>query len=438
MESIEVYKPAGTVEEDFVNLVKLELNDIRNTFFKIGFRLREANQNRYYKNLGFESIEECAEALFGFKKTTTYDLMAIAGRFYDRQAPMTLAEPYRKFNQSQLVILSQKMMASEGFIARTRPEDSVEKIKKAKKYWNWHYNGKIRISNFYSLKTLDEIIEAAERVLSSQSSMVVKPVLEPPQNSGYPENKEADENSVYSENESNKESVIEIPKDDYEDKTEDQDKLKVVRCCFNCVHFCRFKNRISLKHQINGRVEIEGVCSKRCNEYNISFNPVYVPMGACGSFEEDPVPVLYTDSGVDQEYTPNKKQLDPVEFLKIQEDLKKFLSDKIDFMEYKIAWGEDKTKPGIRVVSPAFVDFISSQFFAYLDKNRTEVKNMLQAAVSNKVRSFDYQITLCGRKQPVNAFCGNVSNWILDTILEDYLKKQKEYAESKKKGRKNV
>ena len=431
MELIEVYKPAGTVEEDFVNLVKLELNDIRNTFFKIGFRLREANENRYYKKLGYSSIEECAEALFGFKKTTTYDLMAIAGRFYDRKAPMALAEPYRKFNQSQLVLLSGLMTASEDFIKMTSSEDSIEKIKKAKKYWKWHYGGKIRISNFYNLKTLDELIEAAERAISSQSSMVVKPVIEPLQNSGYPENKESDENSVYLEYESNEEPIIEIAKYDFEDKTEDSDKLKVVRCCLNCVHFCRFKNIISLKHQINGRVEIEGVCSIRCNEYNISFNPVYVPMGACGSFEEDPVPVLYTDSEVDQEYTSNKKQLDPVEFLKIQEDLKKFLSDKIDFMGYKMAWGEDKTKLGIRVVSPAFVDFVSSQFYAYLDKNRTEVKNMIQAVVSNKVRSFDYQITLCGRKQPINAFCGNVSNWILDTLLEDYLTKQKEMKNNK-------
>ena len=62
------YTPAKTVEEDFVNLVRLELNDIKKTFFKIGFRLYEANCNRYYKKLGFNSIEECAEAMFGFRK----------------------------------------------------------------------------------------------------------------------------------------------------------------------------------------------------------------------------------------------------------------------------------------------------------------------------------------------------------------------------------
>lgn len=78
------YSPAQTPEEDFVNLVRLELDDIKHTFFKIGFRLREANNERYFIKLGYESIEECAEALFGFKKTTTYDLMRLAELFADK------------------------------------------------------------------------------------------------------------------------------------------------------------------------------------------------------------------------------------------------------------------------------------------------------------------------------------------------------------------
>lgn len=373
MESIEVYKPAGTVEEDFVNLVKLELNDIRNTFFKIGFRLNEARNNAYYRKLGYSTIEECAEALFGFKRTTTYDLMSIASRFCDSNAPMMLAERYRKFNQSQLVLFTNVRFNSKEFISMVSPDDTIEKLRKAKRYWEKCSRGAYGYNNvrgYMSCKTIDEFIEFIEArtdegapkekdKLSEKDFETLDKIInnKPVQISGQSENEKSpdirtDENDV-----------IEIAKDDYEDKTATEDNV---------------------------------------------------------------------DVGLPDE------QLDPVGFLKIQEDLKKFLSDKIDFMEYKIAWGEDKTKPGIRVVPAAFVDFISLQFFSYLDKNRTEVKNMLQAAVSNKVRSFDYEIILCGRKQPVNAFCGNVSKWILDTLLEDYLKKQKEYAESKKKGRKNV
>ena len=434
MESIEVYKPAGTVEEDFVNFVKLELNDIRNTFFKIGFRLREANNNKYYVKLGYESIEECAEALFGFKKTTTYDLMAIASKFASKEAPMTLAENYKKFNQSQLVLLSRKIWSRDSFINRVKPEDSIEKIRKALKYWNGYYTGKYRISNFYKLKTLDELIESGDNYVASKNSMIVQPFIDPPENSGHPENEENTNDSVYPENSSD---VIEISEGDYEDKTEEKtessDNLKIIRCCYNCEHFCRFKNRLVINHQINGKVEVDGVCSVRCNEYNISFNPVYVPNGACGSFKESRFPIVFTDKDVNQQYGLPDEKLNNVAFEEIQKKLGKYLADMIDFMEYKIAWGGDEKKPAMRVVSSAMVDFIILHFWRYVDDNRTEIKNMLQASISKKVKSFDYHITLCGRTQPVNAFSGNAANWIIDSLLKDYLEKQEELKNKRKR-----
>ena len=153
------YVPAATVEEDFVNLVKLELNDIKNSFFKIGFRLSEANRCKYYKKLGFNTIEECAEALFGFKKTTTYDLMNVANSFGDRKAPMMLDSKYQGINQSQLVLFSSINYARAGFISRARPEDSIEKLKKAKRYWKEFQIGKYCSITYSGTKTIDDIIE---------------------------------------------------------------------------------------------------------------------------------------------------------------------------------------------------------------------------------------------------------------------------------------
>ena len=163
----DVYTPAATVEEDFVNLVRLELNDIKNTFYKIGFRLKEARNLCYYKKLGFDTIEGCAEALFGFKKTTTYDLIGIAEKFYDRKCPMQLAEPYQKFNQSQLVILSQVRFNPSGFFRLVRPEDSIEKLKKAKKYWN----GICIQGSRTESKTIDEFIEKCDAYEAKRSSL---------------------------------------------------------------------------------------------------------------------------------------------------------------------------------------------------------------------------------------------------------------------------
>ena len=79
MELVEALQ--GTPAESFVKMVKLNLQDIKNSFFEIGFRLNEANMLGYYKELGFASIEELAESEFGFKRSTTYNLIGIFRRF---------------------------------------------------------------------------------------------------------------------------------------------------------------------------------------------------------------------------------------------------------------------------------------------------------------------------------------------------------------------
>ncbi len=201
------YSPAPTVEEDFVNLVNLELNDIKHTFFKIGFRLLEANNYKYYKKLGFKSIVECAETLFGFKKTTTYDLMNVALLFKDEKAPMRIDERYDKFSQSQLVLFSNIKHIRGRFVSLCNPSDSIEKLRRAKKVWD-----STLYSSLIQIKSLDALIELSEQdtqkpinkgdntviVDSTVADVPAEPetvniIIEPEEspageNSGYPEN----------------------------------------------------------------------------------------------------------------------------------------------------------------------------------------------------------------------------------------------------------
>ena len=132
--------PKDSYAEQFVKLVRAELNDIKHTFFKIGFRLAEANREGYYYELGYENIVECAEDLFGFKKTTTYDLINVYNNFHDRLNPMHIKEDYDKYSQTQLVQLTGNIWARDSFAAYVRPEDTIDTIKKAKKLWNKIYN----------------------------------------------------------------------------------------------------------------------------------------------------------------------------------------------------------------------------------------------------------------------------------------------------------
>ncbi len=159
------YKPAQTPEKDFVNLVNLELNDIKHTFFKIGFRLREADDNMYYAKLGFANITDCAKALFGFKKSTTYDLMKIASVFYDENAPMHIDEKYERFSQSQLVFFTQIKKCKEKFISLCSPTDTIEKMRRARSVW---YGSSYK--TICSYKNLDELIEKGEPQLASAVS----------------------------------------------------------------------------------------------------------------------------------------------------------------------------------------------------------------------------------------------------------------------------
>ncbi len=99
--------------EDFIKYTKLEIDDIKRAFFKIGFRLNEAVQYRYYELLGYADIYELAQDKFGFGKTTTKNLMAVNRTYSSRfngddishvlPYSMNIAEKFKNFSQAQLV-----------------------------------------------------------------------------------------------------------------------------------------------------------------------------------------------------------------------------------------------------------------------------------------------------------------------------------------------
>lgn len=96
--------------EEFLKQTRLDLDDAKTSFFKIGFRLNEANRGGYFRALGYEDIYALALDEFGFEKTTTKNLMAInykycvhgTGSGYSLYS-MQIAEKYRKYSQTQLV-----------------------------------------------------------------------------------------------------------------------------------------------------------------------------------------------------------------------------------------------------------------------------------------------------------------------------------------------
>lgn len=95
-----------TYAESFIEQTRLDLQVIEKSFFKIGFRLNEAVDNNYVQALGYEDIYELAQDQFGFKKTTTKNLMEVNRTYstgYYGRPSMEIDERYKGFSQTQLV-----------------------------------------------------------------------------------------------------------------------------------------------------------------------------------------------------------------------------------------------------------------------------------------------------------------------------------------------
>lgn len=355
------YVPAATLEEDFVNLVKLELNDIKKSFFRIGFRLNEANHCKYYKKLGFNTIEECAEALFGFKKTTTYDLINVYVSFADKETPMIIDPKYKNFSQSQLVLFASINYGLDGFVSRARPEDTIEKLKKAKKYWKEFMLRGVFCNGSYvsysKTKTIDELIDLYEscrslepliKAVSQENGSESLPKIED-NFSGHPEKNDV-HNSGYPEKESTDKIVLDIP-----------------------------ENKISeVAEEVTDDVSVED------------------------EHEEET-----------KCYTVNLEEL--------RKNIFDYAGKRLDLLDYKTLFDPENKGLGVRVPSDDIVRFVLRQSFDYLTDHRVDIEKLLRKYFSEQIGQFDYQIMLCGRKQNLTVFCGNVSKYVIDFLLELFL-----------------
>lgn len=149
-----------TFAQSFIRYVNLELDEIKRNFVKIGFRLNEANKFEYYKELGYNNITELAEAEFGFKHSTTYALMKISNKFCAKNDPMCLADKYKGFSYSQLLVLSSAINDNFAFWAVVKSSDSVRKLKSF--VLNWNYETKRGCAYHPECKTVDDYLQYAE------------------------------------------------------------------------------------------------------------------------------------------------------------------------------------------------------------------------------------------------------------------------------------
>lgn len=308
------YSGTETPADIFVKQVYANLNDIKQSFFTIGYLLNEAYRKGYYSNLGYENISDCAEALFGFKKTTTYDLIAIYNDFHEHKAPMQIQKNVESFSQSQLIILTKVNWCRDTFIELAEPEDTIETFRKAKNLWNKIYSKGYSPKGNYT--TLKKFIEINEPIYTS------RPVLPAPPRETNEQNQ----------------NFIETTAVDTEPETPDQSQEQ---------------------EDFSGQTE------------------------KLGEFCKESI----------------------LHFLKI--------------MDFSIGFGSDKKTPATRVVP----DFMSEEVLRALgraiEKDRTKVKHMLTKYLVDRFGTFEYEITLYGRKQNFAIFCGTLAGSLTDYLIKE-------------------
>lgn len=126
-----------TLAQSFVANVNEDLNDIKHSFLKIGYELNEANKNGYYKELGYASLVDLAEDIWGFSKSSTYNLIDVYELAHDPSNPMQIAPQYDKFSQSHLVAMTRLKYPGAmvtGIIQNSKC--SVRELEKFVTLWN--------------------------------------------------------------------------------------------------------------------------------------------------------------------------------------------------------------------------------------------------------------------------------------------------------------
>ena len=165
--------------KSFVEQLNLDLLDVKKSFFKIGFRLDEAQRLGYYKELGFENISDCAEALFGFKNRAFSD------------GSMSLPKRWQNYSQSQLIEMS------SCFELKTvlTPEDTIKDIKYFKSLYS-------KSGQYYdtSIKTLSEYIRKLEIIVGKSPEDEERQVLQAVKVAVLPPEKLIEENQPEEKN----------------------------------------------------------------------------------------------------------------------------------------------------------------------------------------------------------------------------------------------
>ena len=126
--------------QNFLQHAKQYIKEIGDTFFLVGCHLYEAQIYHYVETLGYNSIEELAEAELDLSKSSTYNLINVFKRFCDRDEhgnhKIWIKPAFRKYKYSQLVEMEKAYCLSNNIEKEIPPSTPVRVLKEYIKYLN--------------------------------------------------------------------------------------------------------------------------------------------------------------------------------------------------------------------------------------------------------------------------------------------------------------
>lgn len=126
--------------QNFLQHAKQYIKEIGDTFFLVGCHLYEAQIYHYVETLGYNSIEELAEAELDLSKSSTYNLINVFKRFCDRDEhgnhKIWIKPAFRKYKYSQLIEMEKAYCLSNNIEKEIPPSTPVRVLKEYIKYLN--------------------------------------------------------------------------------------------------------------------------------------------------------------------------------------------------------------------------------------------------------------------------------------------------------------
>ena len=119
--------------QNFLQHAKQYIKEIGDTFFLVGCHLYEAQIYHYVETLGYNSIEELAEAELDLSKSSTYNLINVFKRFCDRDEygnhKIWIKPAFKKYKYSQLVEMEKAYCLSNNIEKEIPPSTPVRVLK---------------------------------------------------------------------------------------------------------------------------------------------------------------------------------------------------------------------------------------------------------------------------------------------------------------------